>query len=94
MLRVPPRDADNFASLFSRSPRATAAAMDKVLHAERLAGKAKRMHRRAIDELPDGAMITLDGDAFAVRGKHLLRWTPAGYTASQRRPRATRGRCA
>jgi hypothetical protein len=82
------KDADNFARLFSGKPnRATAADMDRVLQAERLDGKAKRTHRRAIDELPDGAMITLDGDAFAVRGEHLLHWTPAGYTASQRRPR-------
>ena len=34
-------------------------------------------------------MIALKGEAFAVRGKHLLRWTPQGYTASQPRPRAT-----
>ena len=61
--------------------------MDEVLHAERLDGKAKRMHRRKIDSLPDGAMIALDGDAFAVRGNRLLRWTPQGYTASQPRPR-------
>ncbi len=68
--------------------RATAPAMDKVLHAERLDGKAKRLHRRALDELPDGAMIALDGEAFAVRGNRLLRWTPSGYTQARPRPRA------
>jgi hypothetical protein len=61
--------------------------MDDVLHAERLDGKAKRMHRRNIDTLPDGAMIALDGEAYAVRGKHLLRWTPRGYQGSKPRPR-------
>jgi hypothetical protein len=62
--------------------------MDEVLHAERLDGKAKRMHRRKIDSLPDGAMIALDGDAFAVRGNRLLRWTPSIYDHARPRPRA------
>jgi hypothetical protein len=62
--------------------------MDNVLHAERLAGKTKRLHRRGIDTLPDGAMIALGTDAFAVRGDHLLPWTPAGYTQAQPRPQA------
>ncbi len=60
--------------------------MDDVLHAERLDGKAKRTHRRALDTLPDGAMIALDGEAFAVRGKHLLRWTPSGYAETRAAP--------
>ena len=61
--------------------------MDEVLHAERLDGKAKRIHRRAIDGLPDGTMIALGGDAFAVRGNRLLRWTPSGYAGAKPRPR-------
>ena len=61
--------------------------MDDVLHRERLQGRAKRMHRRAIDGLPDGAFVALDGGAFAVRGKALLRWTPQGYDARKKRPR-------
>ena len=32
-------------------------------------------------------MIARDGEAFAVRGKHLLRWTPNGYDAPELRPR-------
>ncbi len=82
-------DAENFAALFSgKTKRATAAAMDTVLHAERLAGRDKRTHRREIDDLPDGAMIAIDGDAFAVRDRRLLRWTPAGYAETRPRPRA------
>ena len=82
------QDAERFAALFSGTKRrARAAAMDAVLHAERLNGKAKRTHRRALDDLPDGAMIARGGDAFAVRGKRLLRWTPAGYRGAQQRPR-------
>ncbi len=82
------KDAEQFAALFSgRAKRATAPAMDFVLQTERLDGKAKRVHSRNIDSLPDGAMIALDGEAFAVRGKRLLRWTPQGYAAAQSRPR-------
>jgi len=71
----------------SNGKRATAAMMDQTLHAERLAGKAKRRHRRPLDTLPDGAMIARDGEAFALRGAQLLRWTQAGYAAAVPRPR-------
>ena len=63
--------------------------IDRVLHAERLDGRAQRRHRLAIDELPDGALLELaeePGTAFAVRGPRLLRWTPAGYAERRRRP--------
>ncbi len=81
------KDAEHFASLFSgKNKRASAPAMDAVLHAERLDAKAKRMHRRKIDGLPDGAMIAIDGQAFAVRGNRLLRWTPSGYSETKSRP--------
>ncbi|HEX5213412.1 MAG TPA: hypothetical protein VFW22_16930 [Pseudolabrys sp.] len=62
--------------------------MDRILHAERLDGKAKRLHRAKIDTLPDGAMIALGGEAFALRGGRLLRWTPSGYGEARRRPHA------
>ena len=82
------KDAERFALLFSgKKQRASAAAMDKILQAERLDGKAKRSHRAKLDTLPDGAMISLDGQAFAVREDRLLLWTPEGYSQSQPRPR-------
>jgi len=82
------QDAKKFATLFSgKKKRATAAAMDAVLHAERLDGKGKRTTLRKIDTLPDGVMIAMAGKAFAVRGKKLLRWTPRGYTQAMPRPR-------
>jgi hypothetical protein len=82
------REAEHFAALFSGTrQRASAAAMDRALHIERLAGKAKRMHRRPLDALPDYAMIARAGEAFAVRGKQLLRWTPTGYAQALPRPR-------
>jgi hypothetical protein len=81
------KDADHFALLFSdRKMRARAEAMDKILHAERLDGKVKRLHRRKIDALPDGAMIAFGGETFAIRGKRLLRWTPSGYGRGPLRP--------
>ncbi|MGA9457574.1 MAG: hypothetical protein WBV43_19135 [Pseudolabrys sp.] len=82
------KDAERFALLFSgKKRRASAAAMDKILHAERLDGKAKRSHRAKLDTLPDGAMISLDGQAFAVQGNRLLRWAPDGYSQIRARPR-------
>jgi hypothetical protein len=61
--------------------------MDEVLHRERLRGRAKRLHRRNIDALPDGAFVALGEDAFAVRGNRILRWTLQGYEAGKPRPR-------
>jgi hypothetical protein len=69
------------------SQRPYAAEMDEVLHRERLRGRAKRLHRRSIDTLPDGAFVAIDGEAFAVAGDALLRWTPDGYGARNPRPR-------
>ena len=82
-------DATDFALKFAGSSvRASAPEMDDVLHAERLAGGGKRPHKRKLDDLPDGAFVRLSGeDAFAVKGKRLLRWTPAGYTDSRPRPK-------
>ena len=82
------RDAEHFARLFAASEtRATADAMDDVLHSERLDGLAKRVHRAQIDTLPDGAMIAMEGEAFALRGGKMLHWTPQGYDAASPSPR-------
>jgi hypothetical protein len=40
------------------------------------------------DELPDGAMIAIGQEAFAVRGDSLLRWSPAGYVDARKRKAA------
>lgn len=68
-------------------PRPTAPHMDAVLHAQRLDGRAKRLHRLSIDELPDGTMIALDSAAFAIRGDALLPWSATGYASPLARPR-------
>jgi len=85
------REAKVFAAAWQRAERLDAppraAAMDGVLQAERLDGKAKHIHRMKIDGLPDGAMIALDGEAYALRGDALLRWKAAGYDGRRSRPR-------
>lgn len=82
------KDAERFAILFSgRNKRVLAAVMDEVLHVERLDGRIKRTHRRTLDTLPEGAMIAIDGAAFAVRERTLLQWSPAGYMAMEQRRR-------
>ena len=70
-------------------------AADLILHAQRHAS------RKADDSappecrvagLPDGAMIAVEGEPYAVRGGYLLRWTFEGYSEARLRrpvPRAT-----
>jgi hypothetical protein len=63
-------------------------AIDRQLHAERLdpATRGQRRHPAALDSLPDGAFVLVDGAPLLVLGEELLAWTPAGYAARQRRP--------
>lgn len=77
-------DALAFAERFA-APRPLAPEMDAVLHAQRLDGKTRRLHRLPLDGLPDGAMIAIGGAAFAIRGDKLLRWSLSGYTTSRAR---------
>ncbi len=67
--------------------RPSAPEMDIVLHGERLDGPAKRLHRLPAKDLPDGAMVSIEGAAFAVKGDELLHWTPIGYGERRARPR-------
>ena len=84
-------DAEAFAEAWRKAQKLhappRAAEMDRVLHEERLQGRAKRVHRRAIDALPDGAFVAMAEEAFAVRGNTLLHWTPQGYDVRRPRPR-------
>jgi hypothetical protein len=65
---------------------AGADAIDARLHAERLAGRARRLHEVALDTLPDGAFLLHAGEPWLVRGGELLHWTPAGYDRRVARP--------
>lgn len=61
--------------------------LDRRLHAERLDGRARRLHRRVADDLPDGAVV-LAGEAFlALRGGRALAWTAAGWEPAGEQPR-------
>lgn len=84
------KDANEFAARWREAFRLDAPPyapeMDEALHGERLDGHAKRCSRRELDDLPDGAMIVLDGEAFAVRGRELLPWTPNEYGTRKPRP--------
>ena len=85
------KDAEAFAEAWREVQRLRARPkapdMDEVLHRERLQGRAKRVHRRNVGDLPDGAFVALEDGAFAVRGDALLHWTPEGYQARKKRPR-------
>jgi len=58
--------------------------IDSRLHRERTLGA----HRQAAcDDLPDGAMVSLDGRAWLVTADGLRAWTHGGYTDHRARPR-------
>jgi hypothetical protein len=61
--------------------RPKVAEIDARLHAERLAsgGGMRRLETEALRNLPDGAMVAVEGDAFALRGGKLHRWSFEGY---------------
>jgi hypothetical protein len=61
-------------------------AIDLRLHAERLAGRERRVHELPYRELPDGAFVLRGGEPWIVLDERLLRWTPAGYTERRARP--------
>jgi hypothetical protein len=83
-------DAESFAACWHKASGATrrprAPEMDVVLDAQRREGRMKRRHIAMIEMLPDGAMIAEGDQALAVRGRHLLPWTPDGYLAPRPRP--------
>lgn len=60
---------------------ASCPALDMQLDCERREGRAKRTHQMPFAELPDGAMVQVAGEAFAVRAGSLLEWSHGGYGA-------------
>ena len=61
--------------------------IDRALHAERIAGRAKRTYVERLSRVPAGAMIAGDdGRAYLVQDGALAAWTPSGYAATS--PRA------
>ncbi len=72
------KDAQLFLSL--AEPPLMADAADRILHAQRFASRGTAPAQpRAVADLPDGAMVAIDGAPYAVRGARLLRWSFEGY---------------
>jgi len=89
------RDAEAFRGAWAggnggAAPRA--AAIDAVLHGERLEGRGKRLHPLPgpLVALPDGAMIAADGESYLVAGGAVRRWSAAGYGESVPAPAEAR----
>jgi hypothetical protein len=86
-------DAKAFRTAWARAKGGEAplaSEIDAVLHAERLDRGHKRVHPipGALDELPDGTVISAGGEAYTlVRGRG-FRWTEHGYEAPREIPRA------
>jgi hypothetical protein len=85
-------DAKAFAEKWAQAkggdiPRAPE--MDQVLHQQRLIDQSQRHHWHNVDDLPDGAFITLPDvpkRALALRGTDLLRWGANGYAYERQAP--------
>ncbi|MEM9669553.1 MAG: hypothetical protein AAF950_11570 [Pseudomonadota bacterium] len=71
--------ANAWASAFGLEKRPLVAEMDKVLHTQRLNGRAKRTHRRDFAELPAGAMVQRGSDLIAKTPNGAMLWSFGGY---------------
>jgi hypothetical protein len=61
--------------------------IDRLLDDERRIARVKQVHVAPAENLPDGAMILLEGGGFlALKGDAALPWSPAGYLAPRKRP--------
>jgi hypothetical protein len=82
-------DYDRWCAAWARSGpgEARAHAMDLVLHADRVDGRAQRRHRRSWRSLPDRAFVLLgDGRPARVDGARLVPWSVDGYQDAVDRP--------
>lgn len=67
-----------------------APAIDARLHADRLSSFGiRRTYLAQLAELPEGAMVELEGRLWLVAQEQLLAWSPGGYRDRQTRPPAT-----
>ena len=63
----------------------SAAAIDAVLHRERMADGRKRIHALPgpLPGLPDGAVVVAAGAAYTIAAGQAFRWTEEGYELAQ-----------
>jgi hypothetical protein len=84
-------DALRFREAWARAtgadPASPLGALDRSLDEDRLEapGRMRRWSAEA-DELPDGAMVEMGGEAFLVWDGGVRGWTPGGYTLARRVP--------
>ncbi len=64
-------------------PHAGADAIDRVLHADRLDGRAKRTFESRLGSLPDGVIVERGERPWLLAGGALRPWTPAGYGTAE-----------
>lgn len=81
---------DAWEAAFGERPRVDP--MDRRLHAERVDGRAQRVHVGPWAGLPHGAFAVMDGSAALVLDDRLVPWSPDGYGPPVDRP--GRGRAA
>ena len=79
-------DANRFRAAWEQGNGVTgvkATEIDRVLHAERLDGKGKRLHalEGALEALPDGAMVEADSESYLIAQGRVWRWSFVGYDA-------------
>jgi hypothetical protein len=82
-------DYQRFRAAWAACHRETpdADAIDRRLHAERLAAPGtKRTYRARLAALPDGAYVDLDGAAWLLWNDSLLAWSAGGYVRRRARP--------
>ena len=79
-----------FGVIFDLGRPARAAEIDKLLARERSDAVGPKRHVADLTSLPDGAMVALGAQAYAVRGLSLIAWDARGYR--EKRPRPEGGR--
>ena len=62
--------------------------IDTALHAERVAGRAKRTYRAELSTLPSGTYIAVDGIPLLVWNDGLQIWSDSGYRTTGPRPKS------
>jgi hypothetical protein len=63
--------------------------MDTELHPARIDKRKKVTYEAAMDSLPDGCFVRIDGRAYLLWRGALLLWTPDGYTKCHAKPAHT-----
>lgn len=58
--------------------------MDLKLHSARIEQGSKVTHQAPLRSLPNGCFVEIQGVTYLVLDGSLARWTPAGYTSSQK----------